>query len=94
MKELTQLWMLKVYRYDEFVDGVHHAVIERLMMILCKAISKEALGLLESLSTCDKVIGSPFACPKGLGFSKYMDIVENSKKMKTKPEWWEMLKEA
>jgi hypothetical protein len=84
--------MLKVYRYDEFVDGVHHGIIEKLMMALSKEISNEALGLLESLSADDKVIGSPFACPEGLGFEKYMEMVENSNKMMTKPEWWKMLK--
>ena len=63
------------------------------MMTLCKSLSYECLGLLESLSTCDKVIGAPFACPEGNGMEKYINFVENSKNMKTKPDWWKILKQ-
>ena len=67
--------MLKVLRYDEFIDGVHHKIIERQMMILCKQLAKESLGILESISACDKVIGAPFACPEGKGMDKYIEFV-------------------
>jgi hypothetical protein len=60
---LTRLWFLKVLRENEFVDGTHYTIIERLMGKLCDEVANESLGILESLSTCDKVIGSPFACP-------------------------------
>ena len=45
------------------------------MSILCKKLTNESLGLLESLSTDDLVLGSPFACPNGNGFEKYMKMV-------------------
>ena len=85
MENVTKLWLLKVFRYDEYVDGVHHKTIEKLMMNYCKLLTPECLGLLESISTCDKVIGSPFACPDGKGMEKYIYLVENAKDAKTKP---------
>ncbi len=50
------------------MDGIHHASIEKQIMKLCEVIANESLGILESLSACDKIIGSPFACPEGQGF--------------------------
>lgn len=38
------------------------------MINLCDVLAGEALAILESLSACDQVIGSPFACPEGKGF--------------------------
>ncbi len=62
------------------------------MMSLCKILTHESLGLLESLSACDVVIGAPFACPEGKGMEKYISFIENSKKMTNKPDWWKILK--
>ena len=46
MENATKLWLLKVLRYDEYVDGVHHKTIEKLMMNYCKLLTPECLGLL------------------------------------------------
>lgn len=42
------------------------------MKELCEKLTKESLGLLESLSADDELIGSPFACPHGKGMEKYI----------------------
>ncbi len=39
MKKIIQLWLLRVYRYDEFVDSEHHPLIEDLMASLCKELT-------------------------------------------------------
>lgn len=67
-KALIQLWVLKILRESEFVDGIYHAAIEKSMSKLCDVVTNESLGLLEALSACDKVLGSPFADPEGKGF--------------------------
>lgn len=74
-KVLTQLWFLKVLRESEFVDGVYHAAIEKLISKLADVVTNESLAILEALSACDKVLGSPFACPEGKGFEKYVKMV-------------------
>lgn len=68
LKKMITLWMLKVYRYDEFVDSEHHPLIEDLMAKICKELTPECLGIMECVAPDDSVIGSPFACTKGQGF--------------------------
>lgn len=62
------------------------------MMKLCEQVSNESLGILESLSTNDRVIGSPFACPNGKGFEKYVAMVRAAGKENQRAEWWHVLK--
>jgi hypothetical protein len=62
-------------------------------MKLCEIVANESLGILESLSACDKVIGSPFACPEGQGFEKYVTMVRAQGKENERVEWWKLLKE-
>lgn len=50
------------------------------MMKLCEQVTNEALGILEAVSACDQVIGSPFACPEGKGFEKYVALVRSKGK--------------
>lgn len=49
------------------------------------------MGLLDALSACDQVIGSPFADPQGKGMDKYIDHFMSVKGNREKPEWWQML---
>lgn len=90
--KIIQLWLLRVYRYDEFVDSEHHPLIENLMSDLCKELTVESLGILEAISADDEVIGSPFACPRGEGFEKYVRLVRGSNVENRRVEWWEMLR--
>ena len=62
------------------------------MASLSELITKESLGILESLSTDDLVIGSPFACPEGRGFEKYTEMVRKGGHENQRAPWWRILK--
>jgi len=85
------LWMLKVYRDDEMIENENHKFIEDRIIEYCEKLAPEVLGLLEALSACDQVIGSPFADPQGKGMDKYVDHFMSVKGNREKPEWWQML---
>lgn len=43
------------------------------------------MGLVEALSACDQVIGSPFADPQGKGMDKYIEHFMSVKGNQEKP---------
>ena len=61
-------------------------------MKLSDQVTSECLGILEALSACDQVIGSPFACPEGKGFEKYVAMVRSKGKENERAEWWKVFK--
>ena len=71
---------MKVFKDDDLVDGVKHELIEGIIMEMSEKLAPEALKILECVSADDKVIGSPFADPKGKGFDKYIEIIKKSNK--------------
>jgi hypothetical protein len=83
--------MLRVYREDEMVDSEHHAMIEERIMEYCEKLTPEVLGLVEALSACEKVIGSPFANESGNGMENYMEQFMSVKGNREKPEWWKII---
>lgn len=84
----TRLWLLSLYRKDEFVDIKQHSLIERLISQETHKLSVYSLEVLKLISADDDIIGSPFADPNGNGIEKYLNIVF-SKQTNTRPEWWE-----
>ena len=84
----TRLWLLTLYRKDEFVDLKQHSLIERLISEETHKLSPYSLEILKLISTDDDIIGSPFADPNGNGIEKYLNIVF-SKPANRRPEWWE-----
>lgn len=59
--DVLHLWALTVIRSDEGVSEQQHPIIEAMILEMSEKLSPEILGLLESVSTDDRVIGSPFA---------------------------------
>lgn len=88
---LINLWLLKTYLEDENIDRFHHQTIENLIMEYCEALTPEVLGLLETLSADDKIIGSPFADDNGKGIHKYLDLVLQNNPTNKRVDWWEMI---
>jgi hypothetical protein len=72
---ITLLWLMKVFKEDDLVDGENHGIIEEIMMEMSEKLAPEALKILECVGADDQVIGSPFADPKGKGFEKYIEIL-------------------
>lgn len=86
----TRLWLLTIYRKDEFVDIKQHPLIESLISEQTHLLAVHSLEVLKVISTDDEIIGSPFADPNGQGIEKYLNIVM-SKPTNKRPEWWEMV---
>jgi hypothetical protein len=90
MQTATRLWLLTIYRRDEFVDIKQHPLVEGLISEQTHLLAAHSLELLKIISTDDDVIGSPFADPNGRGIEKYLGIVM-SKPTNKRAEWWEMV---
>ena len=63
----TRLWLLRIYRDDEFVEMTNHSLIESLMEEYCEELNKVSLEVLKIIGPDDVVCGSPFADPDGKG---------------------------
>ena len=83
----TRLWLLRVYRDDEFVDMTHHSLLETLMEEDCKRLEAVSLELLRAIAPDDQITGSPFADPNGQGMEKYLKIIL-SKPANQRVDWW------
>lgn len=90
--DVLHLWALTVVRNDEGVSEQQHPIIEAMILELSEKLSPEILGLLEAVSTDDRVIGSPFADESGKGFEKYMQFVL-SRPRKQRAEYWQTVAE-
>jgi hypothetical protein len=56
-------------------------------------LTPEVLGVLESVSAGETVIGSPFADESGHGFEKYMNFVL-SQPRKDRADYWKIVAES
>jgi hypothetical protein len=84
----TRLWLLTIYRKDEFVDIKQHPLVESLISEQTHLLAVDSLQVLKVISTDDDIIGSPFADPNGHGIEKYLKLVM-SKPANKRAEWWE-----
>jgi hypothetical protein len=87
LETVTRLWLLRLYRNDEFVDMVHHPLIEGLMDEDCSKLEGWSLELLRRISPDDSVTGSPFSDSHGRGMEKYLEQIFK-KPTNQRPEWW------
>ena len=71
----TRLWLLSVYRKDEFIDANHYPLIERLISELSHELAPVSLELLKVISTEHDVIGSPFARSDKKGIQTYLQMI-------------------
>lgn len=90
LETATRLWLLTLYRKDEFVDIKQHSLVESLISEQTHLLAVHSLELLKVISADDEIIGSPFADPDGHGIEKYLKLVM-SKPANKRPEWWEMV---
>jgi hypothetical protein len=91
-RDILQLWTLTVIKNDESISEDSHGEIEKLIAEFCEKLTPEVLGILESVSAGETVIGSPFADESGHGFEKYMSFVLSQPK-KDRAEYWKLVAE-
>lgn len=90
LETATKLWMLRVYRSDEFVEMTNHPLVEMLMEEFCYKLEKRSLELLRIIGPDDFICGSPFADPDGKGMEKYLEMIL-SQPANQRVDWWERL---
>jgi hypothetical protein len=86
----TRLWILRLYRKDEYIENIHDKIIDDAIMSLSQQLATESLGLLEAIFYGDDIIGSPLADQNGNGLDKYLEIIL-SKPTNQRPEWWKII---
>jgi hypothetical protein len=64
-ENLLHVWTLITLKNDELINELDHPLIERTMHEYCQKLVPEALGILESITAGEEILGSPFANEQG-----------------------------
>lgn len=83
----TRLWILSLYRKDQFIDADCYPLIERLISELSLELASFSAQLLEVISTDYDIIGSPFARTDSRGIESYLQMILKQP-ANIVPEWW------